>query len=87
LPAIIWIGAGATDVRLISGDWNNVLSLQSRLMLVADGGGGSSYISGHAGYIAPVSEKSVTRGNFPRFAHSCCFNPSIREILRQYRND
>lgn len=33
-------GAGATDVRLIGGQWNNLESLQSRIM-VAGGGGGA----------------------------------------------
>lgn len=35
-------GGGATDVRLVGGDWNNAQSLASRIM-VAGGGGGNSY--------------------------------------------
>lgn len=35
-------GGGATDYRLISGNWNNILSLRSRIM-VAGGGGGSTW--------------------------------------------
>ena len=35
-------GGGATDIRLVSGDWNNESSLASRIM-VAGGGGGNSY--------------------------------------------
>lgn len=34
-------GGGATDIRLVSGDWDNIDSLKSRIM-VAGGGGGSS---------------------------------------------
>ena len=35
-------GGGATDVRLVSGAWNNIDSLKSRIM-VAGGGGGANY--------------------------------------------
>ena len=35
-------GGGATDVRLVSGAWNNFDSLKSRIM-VAGGGGGANY--------------------------------------------
>ena len=38
-------GGGATDIRLISGEWNASASLNSRIM-VAGGGGGYSNISG-----------------------------------------
>lgn len=38
-------GGGATDVRLISGTWNDKNSLLSRI-LVAGGGGGSTYLDG-----------------------------------------
>ena len=41
-------GGGATDIRLTSGDWNNLQSLTSRIM-VAGGGGGASWSYG-AGY-------------------------------------
>lgn len=35
-------GGGATDVRLVSGTWNDNLSLASRIMVAAGGGGGGS---------------------------------------------
>lgn len=35
-------GGGATDVRVVSGNWNSFASLKSRIM-VAAGGGGASY--------------------------------------------
>ena len=38
-------GGGATDIRLVSGAWNDFASLKSRIM-VAAGGGGTSWISG-----------------------------------------
>jgi len=38
-------GGGATDFRLIDGDWDNDESLKSRIM-VAAGGGGSDYFEG-----------------------------------------
>ncbi len=41
-------GGGATDIRLLNGNWNDFESLKSRIM-VAGGGGGSSYISGYDG--------------------------------------
>lgn len=39
-------GGGATDVRLIAGDWDSGASLASRIMVAAGGGGG---INGRAG--------------------------------------
>ncbi|MDR1702741.1 MAG: hypothetical protein LBR56_08180 [Sporomusaceae bacterium] len=35
-----FVGGGATDIRLLSGDWNNIESLKSRIM-VAGGAGGT----------------------------------------------
>ena len=47
-------GGGATDIRLMSGAWNNQLSLNSRIMVAAGGGGNitndtARYEVGHAG--------------------------------------
>lgn len=36
-------GGGATDIRLVSGEWNNFNSLKSRIMVSAGGGGGTDY--------------------------------------------
>ena len=50
-------GGGATDIRLVSGEWNDFESLKSRIM-VAGGGGGASWntkggsAGGLTGYIA-----------------------------------
>ncbi len=43
-------GGGATDVRLVSGTWNNFESLKSRIMIAA-GGAGATYCAapGHGG--------------------------------------
>lgn len=38
-------GGGATDVRLVSGNWNNFESLKSRIMVAGGGGGGYENIS------------------------------------------
>ena len=39
-------GGGATDIRIVSGDWNNFSSLKSRIMVAAGGGGSSGGKSG-----------------------------------------
>ena len=47
------VGGGATDIRLVGGDWNNFESLKSRIF-VSGGGGGSEWrcsIGGNAGLI------------------------------------
>ena len=36
-----WSGGGATDIRTISGTWNNANSLRSRVMVAAGSGGGT----------------------------------------------
>ena len=46
-------GGGATDVRIIGGDWNNPTSLKSRIM-VAAGGGGSQESSAGGLYGYPI---------------------------------
>ena len=42
-------GGGATDVRLISGDWNDSVSLMSRIMVSGAGSGASNYINSTSG--------------------------------------
>ena len=62
-------GGGATDVRLVGGEWNNFGSLKSRIM-VAGGGGGGFYISsnttnresGHAGGLSGISANCIYLG-------------------------
>ncbi len=47
-------GSGSTDIRLIGGEWNNEVSLNSRIMVAAGGGGGRSMLpagGGLTGYI------------------------------------
>ena len=44
-----YAGGGATDVRLISGSWDDPASLQSRLMVAAGGAGGGSSAGGVGG--------------------------------------
>ena len=56
-------GGGATDVRLISGIWNNEASLKSRIM-VAGGAGGASYecCLRSAGYEGGAGGSSLNSG-------------------------
>ena len=42
-------GGGATDIRLIAGEWNDFESLKSRIMVAAGGGGASYHTEGGAG--------------------------------------
>ena len=42
-------GGGATDVRLVSGTWDNQTSLNSRIMVAGGGGGRNDSTTGHAG--------------------------------------
>ena len=42
-------GGGATDVRLVNGNWNDTASLRSRIMVAAGGAGYNSWKSGYKG--------------------------------------
>ena len=42
-------GGGATDIRTVSGAWNNSTSLRSRIAVAAGGGGGGASSAGGAG--------------------------------------
>lgn len=59
---------GATDVRLVSGTWNNFDSLESRIMVAAGGGGGfynqavTPLASGHAGGLVGYDADSYWDG-------------------------
>ena len=54
-------GGGATDIRLVGGEWNNFESLKSRIMVAGGGGGGfyslntSNREPGHAGGLSGKS--------------------------------
>ena len=56
-----YAGGGATDVRLISGTWNEEESLESRIMVAAGGGGGSSVEGGRGSTL--VGGYGVTANN------------------------
>lgn len=66
LPPVVWQGSGATDVRLISGDWDDILSLQSRIIVAAGAGGGekSSDRGGHAGGLTGYDGSDNQYGSF-----------------------
>ena len=54
-------GGGATDIRLISGNWENISSLRSRIMVAA--GGGSGNVSGsHGGALTGLYVATATGG-------------------------
>ena len=57
-------GGGATDIRLVSGDWNNATSLNSRILVA--GGGGGSYSDGNSGVTTGGIGSSYFGGNGSR---------------------
>ena len=56
-------GGGATDIRLISGEWNEFESLKSRIM-VAGAGGGASWktAGGYAGFEGSSNNSTASAG-------------------------
>ena len=46
-------GGGATDIRIVSGEWNNFDSLKSRIMVASGGGGSNYYEQKYNGYGGP----------------------------------
>ena len=42
-------GGGATDIRLVGGDWNDAEGLESRVIVAGGGGGSGSYYQGLTG--------------------------------------
>ena len=73
IPQNIWQGSGATDARLLSGDWNEKKSLQSRFIVAAGAGGCNSFGSdihgsgGQAGGLTGYDGKDSVYGNFCTF--------------------
>ena len=58
-----YAGGGATDVRLISGPWNDETSIDSRIMVAAGGGGaGSSSAGGIGGALVGGSGNGSSKG-------------------------
>ena len=58
-------GGGATDVRLISGTWDDSASLASRIMVAAGGGGNDPYSSGYVGSVGGALTSSTGAGDTP----------------------
>lgn len=54
-------GGGATDLRLISGNWDNLESLKSRIMVAAGAGAGNVQYS-HGGGLVGVTSATATAG-------------------------
>ena len=57
-------GGGASDIRLISGQWNNIDSLRSRIMVAGAGGGGGRYSAkgGNGGGLTGTNGNGSTGG-------------------------
>ena len=60
-------GGGASDVRLVSGEWNDATSLASRIMVAAGGGGASDAVSGLAGGGLTNSNITITNYTVSKF--------------------
>uniref|UniRef100_UPI00203FB633 glycine rich domain-containing protein n=1 Tax=Odoribacter lunatus TaxID=2941335 RepID=UPI00203FB633 len=58
-------GGGATDIRLIKGEWNDFNSLKSRIM-VAGGGGGSDYFASYGSNGGAAGGLNGYDGNYYR---------------------
>uniref|UniRef100_UPI00203D7231 glycine rich domain-containing protein n=1 Tax=Odoribacter lunatus TaxID=2941335 RepID=UPI00203D7231 len=58
-------GGGATDIRLIKGEWNNFNSLKSRI-IVAGGGGGSDYYNSYGSNGGAAGGLNGYSGNYHR---------------------
>lgn len=65
-------GGGATDIRLIDGDWNQFNSLKSRIM-VAGGGGGGIYSQNPDGFLKDTKGDA---GGLEGYHSSYVFNSS-----------
>ena len=66
-------GGGATDVRLISGSWDNMSSLISRIMVAGGGGGASSHASAPS-YSGKGGSGGTLYGSDGSAANNTCYN-------------
>lgn len=53
-------GGGASDIRLVTGAWNEINSLRSRIMVAAGGGGGCGYVG--SGSATTTANQNYTGG-------------------------
>ena len=59
-------GGGATDIRTISGEWNDFNSLKSRIMVAAGGGGANDYAyPSYGGYGGELTGGHGNNGKYP----------------------
>ena len=56
-------GGGASDVRLVSGSWDDSESLASRIMVAGSGGGGHTYAGGAGGALKGIDGWNGSYGN------------------------
>ena len=71
-------GAGATDVRLVGGDWNNLESLQSRIMVA--GGGGGAENNNTDGYGGALVGGSNDLGEYASQVGGAAFGYAIQPV-------
>ena len=63
-------GGGSTDIRLVSGEWNNTTSLASRIMVAAGGGGATDYAYPvNGGYGGALIGGSGFNGKYPNIGY------------------
>lgn len=75
-------GGGATDVRTLSGDWNNTDSLKTRLMVAAGGGGADGFNGGADGgdagaIIGKPGQSNIASSNYTNAGYGSQKGPII----------
>jgi hypothetical protein len=79
-------GGGATDVRTLSGDWNNTDSLKTRLMVAAGGGGADGFNGGADGgdagaLVGKPGQSNISSSNYTNAGYGSQKGPIITSIL------
>lgn len=79
-------GGGATDVRTLSGDWNNTDSLKTRLMVAAGGGGADGFNGGADGgdagaIIGKPGQSNIASSNYTNAGYGSQKGPVITSKL------
>ncbi len=75
-------GGGATDVRTLSGEWNNTDSLKTRIMVAAGGGGADGFNGGADGgdagaLIGMPGKSNITSSNYTNAGYGSQKGPII----------
>ena len=61
-------GGGGTDIRVVSGNWNDEASLRSRIMVAGSGGGAGGYEATNDYYSTPGAGGGLTAGSSGTFS-------------------